>query len=443
MKKILTIAGFDPSGGAGITKDMDVFQSRGIHGVSVPTCIVNQGPLGVSDVYPIPFDEFSRMLDVIGSIGIDAIKIGVLFNEDYVDRVVDFIGSYKKGIPIVLDPVFSSKNKTRLLTDKGVEGLKTDLIPLVTAITPNIDEAGILVGMDIRDEGSMEKAAVALNAIGAGYVVIKGGHIEGDPIDMLFDGRDFIRYTKGRLQREVHGTGCVFSSLLTSYLCLGYPMTEAFYASESQIKDLLYEGYRIITDSGYHYISPDIMNSRDADRWQVTQMLKQAAAFLVMMNPVEFVPAVQMNLGFALQNAKTIEDVAAFPGRISVYNGRIYIKGEPCLGASSHVARLILAMMRHYPFIRSCANIRYDKSIIDMAKRNGLSVLFFDRQMEPEDIKEEEGKSLDFLSQHALSGVEAPPDIIYDIGDMGKEPMIRLFGRNPIEVIKKMEKIKP
>jgi len=442
MKKILTIAGFDPSGGAGITKDMDVFQSMGIHGISVPTCIVNQGPLGVTDVYPIPTDELSRMLHLVAHTDIDAIKMGVLFSEDHIEKIISFIKSYKREIPIVLDPVFSSKNKTGLLTEKGIKVLKDGLIPLVTVMTPNADEAGILTGNTITDEGSMEEAAKAIYALGARYVILKGGHIKGDPIDILFDGKDFTRYGKERLHTEVHGTGCVFSSLLASYLCLGYPMKEAFNATESKIKDLLCSAYRI-TETGYHYISTDILNSHDANKWQVIEMLKQAGKLLEGLNPVELVPAVQMNIGFALQNATNIEDVAAFPGRISVHKGKIYLKGEPCFGASSHVARLILGMMRRYPFVRSCANIRYDKAIIETAERKGLWVLFFDRQKEPESIKAVEGKSLDFLSEHALSGIETLPDIIYDIGDMGKEPMIRLFGRDPLEVIKKMEMIRP
>ncbi|HOJ70501.1 MAG TPA: bifunctional hydroxymethylpyrimidine kinase/phosphomethylpyrimidine kinase [Syntrophorhabdaceae bacterium] len=442
MKKILTIAGFDPSNGAGITKDIEIFQSRGIHGISAPTCIVNQDPDGVSGVYPIPVEEFSEMLQVAKRMGIDAIKIGVLFNEDYVKTVASFIKSYNRQIPIVLDTVFSSKNRKELLTKKGIEALKETLLPLVTVVTPNIDEAATLTGIDIQDTGSMEGAAKAIYGLGPKSVVVKGGHIEGQPVDLLFDGKEATAYTRMRLDKEIHGTGCVFSSLLTSYLCLGYPIQEAFYGSESQLNGLLNGSYRI-TPTGYHYISSGILDSYDRDRWEVIQILRQAAMLIEMMNPIEFVPAVQMNMGFALENAMAIGDVAAFPGRISVHNERIYIKGEPCFGSSSHVARLILGMMRRFPFLRSCANLRFDKATIEKAKKTGMSVVFFDRKKEPEALKEIEGKSLDFLSEHALSGIDRPPDIIYDEGDMGKEPMIRLFGKTPLEVIKKMEMIRP
>ncbi|MCX8110667.1 MAG: bifunctional hydroxymethylpyrimidine kinase/phosphomethylpyrimidine kinase [Syntrophorhabdaceae bacterium] len=442
MKKILTIAGFDPSNGAGITKDIEIFQSKGIHGVSAPTCIVNQGPDGVSEVSPVPTGVFSEMLEVARGIDIDAMKIGVLFNEDYVHMVADFIKSWSRHIPVVLDTVFSSKNKKELLTEKGIEALKKNLLPLVSVVTPNIDETSLLTGNDIKDTNSMEDAAKAIFAFGAKSVVVKGGHIKAEPIDLLFDGKDMTRYTRSRLDKEIHGTGCVFSSLLTSYLCLGYPIKEAFHATEAQLNDLLDESYRI-TDGGYHYISSGILDSYKGERWEVIQALKQAAMILEMLNPIEFVPAVQMNMGFAIESARDVRDVAAFPGRISVHNEKIFIKGEPCFGSSSHVARLILGMMRHYPYLRSCANLRFDKTIIEKAKKIGMSVVFFDRQKEPEAIKEIEGKSLDFLSEHALLGIDGPPDIIYDVGDVGKEPMIRLFGKNPFEVIKKMEMMKP
>ncbi|MCX7965887.1 MAG: bifunctional hydroxymethylpyrimidine kinase/phosphomethylpyrimidine kinase [Syntrophorhabdaceae bacterium] len=440
MKKILTIAGFDPSGGAGITMDMEVFKQNGIYGLSIPTCIVVQGPYGVSEVYPIPYEAFSFMLNEIKDMGIDAIKIGVLYDEPYIEKITGFIKAMGRQIAIVLDPVFSSKNKTELLTKRGISKLKTSLIPHITVLTPNLDEAEILTGIDIMDDRSMEKAARALHREGARAVIIKGGHKKGKPVDILFDGKDTIKYTRDRLDREIHGTGCVFSSLVTSYLCLGYPVREAFFASEQQLDRLLKESFRI-ADGGYHYMSLGILKSIEAEKWEVINTLKKTKELLCELNPTELIPAVQMNLGYAIKNAVTEEDVAAFPGRISVHKNRVYFKGDPCFGASSHVARLILGIMKKYPFIRSCANIKYSKLAIDKAKKSKFNIVFLDRRKEPEDVRQTEGKSLDFLLNQILPEIDSPPDIIYDMGDMGKEPMIRLFGRNPFEVIKKMEMI--
>lgn len=438
MKKILTIAGFDPSGGAGITTDINVFQNNGFHGLSIPTCTVVQGPYGVSEVYPTPYEVFSYMLNEIKGIHIDAVKIGVLHDEPYVEKVSGFINTLGDQVPLVLDPVFSSKNKTELLTPRGILKLKETLIPRVTVLTPNIDEAEVLTGITIKDIKSMEMAASILYREGAKSVIIKGGHLKGRPVDILFDGKELTRYLRERLDKEIHGTGCVFSSLLASYMCLGYPIKEAFNATEHQLEHLLKESFRI-ADGGYYYMSMGILKSEDAEKWEVINTLKVAKDLLYELNPYELVPEVQMNLGYAVRNAQTEEDVAAFPGRISVYKKRLYFKGEPCFGASSHVARLILGMMKKYPFIRSCANIKYSEMTIKKAKKNKMNIVFFDRRVEPEDIKQKEGKSLEFLLNQTLLKNNTAPDIIYDTGDTGKEPMIRLFGRDPVEVIKKME----
>ncbi|HOJ42578.1 MAG TPA: bifunctional hydroxymethylpyrimidine kinase/phosphomethylpyrimidine kinase [Syntrophorhabdaceae bacterium] len=442
MKKILTIAGLDPTGGAGITMDVSVFQFNGIYGLSIPTSIVVQGPYGVSEVYPIPHEAFSFMLNETRVMDLDAVKIGVLYDEPYVEKVSDFIKTLDKKIPIVLDTVFSSKNKTELLTARGILKLKASLIPRVTVLTPNIEEAEALTEISVKDITSMKKAASILFRDGAKAVVIKGGHSKGKPVDILFDGTETITYSRERLDREIHGTGCVFSSLLTSYLCLGYSIKEAFFASEHQLDYLLKESFKI-AGGGYYYMSLGILRSNNGERWEVINTLKQAKDLLYELNPIELVPAVQMNLGYAIKDASKEEDIAAFPGRISVHKNRVYFKGEPCFGASSHVARLILGMMKKYPHIRSCANIKYDDKIIKKAKKGNMGILFFDRKKEPQHIKQKEGKSLDFLLNEILPETDMPPDIIYDTGDMGKEPMIRLFGRNPIEVIKKMEMILP
>lgn len=441
MKNILTIAGFDPSNGAGITKDIDIFQSCGFHGISIPSCMVIQGPKGVSSVYPVSVKEFSNMLDIAGELEIDAVKLGVLFDAIYIDKVSGFVKAYKKDIPVVLDPVFQSKNRTMLLSKKGIKRLKETLLPIVTVITPNIEEAEVLTGIDITGIKSMEKAARSLHNMGVNAVIVKGGHIKGEPVDVLFDGRGVVQYKRRRIKREIHGTGCVFSSLLTAYLCHGYPLSEAFIESEEQLNTILNESYKIAS-SGFYYMSPCITKSVESERWTVINEIRQAASELKKLNPIECVPEVQMNIGFAVKNAKGIEDIAAFPGRISVHDGRIYFKGEPCFGASNHVARLILVMMRYHPYMRACANIRYNEGFIKIAEKKGMSVVFYDRKDEPDEIKKMEGKSLDYLLEKVLSGIKTPPDIVYDKGDTGKEPIIRLFARDPLELIKKMEMIR-
>jgi hydroxymethylpyrimidine kinase / phosphomethylpyrimidine kinase / thiamine-phosphate diphosphorylase len=158
---------------------------------------------------------------------------------------------------------------------------------------------------------------------------------------------------------------------------------------------------------------------------------------------VDLIPEVQMNLGYAVPNAGGTEDIVAFPGRIGHHQGKVVIKSEARFGASSHVARLILTYMKVFPFMRACANLRYSKEIITRAEERGLAVVFVDRAREPAVLKEEEGRSLDFIVEEALKGVSSPPDIVFDEGDTGKEPIVRLFARDPDELLHKMEMIWP
>jgi hydroxymethylpyrimidine/phosphomethylpyrimidine kinase len=442
MKNILTIAGYDPSSGAGITRDLDIFFSLGIHGVSVPTCTVIQGPQGVKKVYPTPQIQFIETLETITKeVHIDGVKIGVVWDEFFIKRLLTFLREGEK-VPIVVDPVIAAKNGRRLLTEKGLQRFIESILPLTSIVTPNIDEAFAITGKKIKGIKDMKGCAKTILEMGPKAVVIKGGHLDDEPVDLLYDGKGFTLWKKKRLERNIHGTGCMFSSLMVSFLVLGYPVREAFFSTERAMEDMLKGSYRI-DGGGYFYSSSGILNSTWARRWKTLESMREAQKKLYEMNAVELIPEVQMNVGYAIEGAEGTEDVAAFPGRIGHHEGRIYGKGEPRFGASSHVARLILTFMKYYPHIRSCVNLRYDKAIVRSADEKGMSVVFFDRKKEPKGVKGHEGKSLDFLVDNVLKRTDSPPDIIYDLGDIGKEPIIRLFARDPLELIEKMEMIRP
>jgi len=443
MKNILTIAGYDPSSGAGVSKDLDTFFSLGCHGLSLPTCLVVQGPQGVRDIQPIPLDQFASMLKVIeGEVSVDGVKIGVVWDSPYIEVISKFLKKLK-GRPVVVDPIYAAKNGRKLITEEGLNCLVKKIFPLTTLLTPNLEEASLLTGKKIKTLDEAKSCAKELIRLGPRAVVVKGGHLKGAPVDVFFDGQEIFVWEKPRIKKQVHGTGCIFSSLLTVFLANGYPFEEAFFAAEKEMEVALEKNYFISRGGGdYSYSSPTLIKVSLAERWQVVASLRQAAEKVLKLNPVELIPEVQMNIGYALPQAERVEEVAAFPGRISQSRGKILFKGEPQFGASSHVARLILAMMKHFPQLRACANLRYAQAYVEMARKNNFNVVFFDRRKEPPRLKQAEGKSLDFLMESILKKMDQPPDFIYDRGDVGKEPIIRCFARDPLELLEKIEKIR-
>jgi len=258
MKNILTIAGFDPSSGAGIIRDVDTFFSLGIHGLSAPTCTVIQGPKGVSRVYRTQTKQFKEMVDLLREeLPIHGVKTGVVCDAPYIKEIADLVK--EKGIPLVIDPVMTAKNGITLLSERGIKALVNLLFPLATVITPNVPEASQLCGKQIKTTEDMAEAARLIIQKGPRAVIIKGGHLKGDPIDIFYDGSKFVRWKKKRINRVVHGTGCSFSALIISFLVIGYSLKEAFFTSEGLMETMLKESYRI-DKGGYFYTSTGIMN---------------------------------------------------------------------------------------------------------------------------------------------------------------------------------------
>jgi len=258
MKNILTIAGYDPSSGAGIVRDMDTFFSLGIHGLSVPTCTVVQGPKGVAGIHPTPIKLFKELVAMMGKgLPLHGVKVGVGCDASYVRHIAGLMKG--KNIPLVIDPVLSAKNGTELITEKGLKALIKSLFPLATIVTPNIDEASRLCGGEIKTIDDMKEAARLIIKTGPKTVIVKGGHLKGDPIDIFYDGTAFAQKKKRRIKQEVHGTGCSFSSLVVSFLVLGYTLRDAFFAAEDVMEETLKGSYRI-DKKGYFYMSTGIVN---------------------------------------------------------------------------------------------------------------------------------------------------------------------------------------
>ena len=217
MKNVLTIAGFDPTGGAGIQADLKVFYSLGVYGLSAVSALTAQNTKGVEDVLSISPIFLKKQLSVLLSdIRPDAVKIGMIYSENNAAVIEWAINKYSLK-NIVLDPLIISSSGKRLTEEKAVSRIKNKLFPLCRVITPNISEASALTGIDIKNEKDMEKAAVMLKKFGPENIIITGGHLDKTAADIFYNGE--FQYLIGKkIKGEFHGTGCAFSSAVTAFL---------------------------------------------------------------------------------------------------------------------------------------------------------------------------------------------------------------------------------
>ncbi|QYA42131.1 bifunctional hydroxymethylpyrimidine kinase/phosphomethylpyrimidine kinase [Macrococcoides bohemicum] len=228
MKTALSIAGTDPTGGAGTTVDLKVFQSRGVYGMSVVTSIVAQNTLGVQQVFNQNVDVIAAQLDsVYSDIIPDAVKTGMLATSEVMDVVRPYI--VKHDIPYVIDPVMVAKSGDALLDENGRSAVRTKLLDVATVVTPNIPELEEIVQMKVETLDDIKRAGkIFINEIGSDSVLIKGGHLKGDATDYLFTRDDFVVLKGERYDtKHTHGTGCTYSAVITSELAKGKSIVEA------------------------------------------------------------------------------------------------------------------------------------------------------------------------------------------------------------------------
>ena len=224
----LTIAGSDPSGGAGIQADLRTFASVGVEGMAVPVSLTAQNAKGVFGVFHVPVEFVALQLDyVMSDARTGAAKTGMLGTAATVVVVAAKLREHAIT-QLVVDPVMVSTSGTRLLDLDAIAVLKSDLLPLASLVTPNLSEAEILTGLAVSDLGGMERAARKLREMGVPNVLVKGGHLEGNATDVFFDGRDFLHLEARRIPTSgVRGTGCMLSAAITAHLAQGVPLIEA------------------------------------------------------------------------------------------------------------------------------------------------------------------------------------------------------------------------
>ncbi|HEY7790284.1 MAG TPA: bifunctional hydroxymethylpyrimidine kinase/phosphomethylpyrimidine kinase [Vicinamibacterales bacterium] len=229
MAVAITIAGSDPSGGAGLQADLKTFAAHGVYGLSVTTAVTVQSTVGVGHVHPLAADLVSAQLETLaGDFAIDAVKLGMLANDAIVEAVAAAIVSL--DLPkVIVDPVMLSSSGARLLDADGVSTLERELLPHAFVVTPNVPEAERLARSTIRSLSDVKRAAEAIHRLRPHAVLIKGGHLEGnEAIDVLFDGDEMREFRAPRIAgAAAHGTGCAFSAALAASLALGHSLVDS------------------------------------------------------------------------------------------------------------------------------------------------------------------------------------------------------------------------
>jgi hydroxymethylpyrimidine/phosphomethylpyrimidine kinase len=240
---VLAIAGSDSAGGAGIQADLKTMLALGVHGMSVVCAVTAQNSVGVQGYWELPPEAVRAQLDsVLGDIGAQAIKTGMLASATIVDTVCDVLAGL--AAPIVVDPVAVSKHGDSLLSPGTLDAVRQRLLPLAAVVTPNLLEAELITGMTITDEAAMLRAAEAISALGPRWVLVKGGHLAGNPVDLLFDGQRAIRFPGQRIvSRHTHGTGCTLASAIASYLALGADVPAAVDSAKDYVTGAIGGGF--------------------------------------------------------------------------------------------------------------------------------------------------------------------------------------------------------
>ena len=240
MGRVLTIAGSDSSGGAGIQADIKVIACLGGYGMSAITALTAQNTRGVWGVHPVPPEFVAQQIDVcLTDIGADAVKTGMLCNAPIARAVAEALRQHHV-IRLVVDPVMLSKSGDKLLDEEAETVLLSDILPLAEVVTPNLPEASRLARFEITDLDGMRRAAETILDLGPRAVLVKGGHLLAEAVDLLYDGKDFVELRSERIKtKNTHGTGCSFSAALATEIARGAPLKQAAHAAKRFITEAI------------------------------------------------------------------------------------------------------------------------------------------------------------------------------------------------------------
>jgi len=432
----ITIAGSDSSGGAGIQADLKTFAALGVHGAVAVTSVTAQNTYSVKAVEDLKPEIVREQIRAVAEdFGIDAGKTGMLHTEEIISAVASEVARYK--FPLVVDPVMLAKSGVPLLKAEAINAFKEYLLPKATVVTPNRLEAEKLANMKIKDLKDAETAAKKISELGPKAVVVKGGHLEeANAIDILYSNGETKKFAASRLNvKSTHGTGCSFSAAIAAELAKGMSIP----AAVEKAKEIVTLGIRfgLNIGKGYGPVNPMANLYKESSRYDVLLNVDKAKALIEKSPDVSLlVPEVGMNIAMAIPYAENVNDIAAVEGRIVKTVDGVRAVGNVKFGCSSHLVKYILEIKEHDEAKVAAVNIKFSEEALKILEKQGMTVSFYDRSKEPLEIKFVEGKTIPWGVKEAIKRAGKVPDVIYHRGDLGKEPMIVIFGRSAYDLAK-------
>jgi hydroxymethylpyrimidine/phosphomethylpyrimidine kinase len=323
-----------------------------------------------------------------------------------------------------------------LALDDLVRALKEEILPLATIVTPNVPEAEALVGYRIHDEKDARRACRDLAGYGAEAVLLKGGHMTGKCCtDTFYHNTKYLLLEAPRIKGRGHGGGCILSSYLAANLAKGLGLWEAALAAKASINDSIAAQYAI--GKGIPMVEPMGRQLREAQKYQVMLRLRKSSLEMLDILPADWVPDIGTNMVFALPGARTHEEVCALESRIVRSRDSVDYHGCTSFGSSRRLASVALTAMKFDGGMRSAINLRFSDDHIRLLRKQGLSIGSFERGDEPKN----RNRILDWGTEDAIRTLGFVPDVIYDRGGQGLEPMIRLLASSPEELVSKFRSL--
>jgi hydroxymethylpyrimidine/phosphomethylpyrimidine kinase len=425
---VLTVAGSDSGGGAGVQADLKTVEAHGAFGTSVVTAVTAQHTRGVTSTHVLPIDEIEAQLDaVLSDFDVRAVKTGMLATRETVELVTAYAREF--DCPLVVDPVMVAASGDRLLSE-AAEDAYEDLVAEATLVTPNVDEAEVLTGVRPTDEAGQRLAGQRLLTRGADAALVTGGHAPGEEVrDTLVTPDAIETATHPRVDTDAtHGSGCTLSAAVAARLAAGEALPEAVGQSLAFVERTVRYAYDVGEGPGAVHHAVDARN--DAARDRVREQVEAVVAWFVERDATPVVPEVGMQVVGATPYAESPEDCAAVEGRITRTIDGVHPNRSVRFGASSHVARFLVAAREHAPELRYAVNCRFDDDVAAAIDDLGWDWTEFDRSEEPAEVKEDEGSTQDWGADRAFSDRETPPVAVADRGEVGKEPIVKVVGRD-------------